>query len=935
MGKQVRKYNPGFLTTEELVDSFCVRTAEFGLIVQTLRESTGNSNSHQIVIGPRGSGKTTLLLRVAAEVDRDADLRSTWFPIVFAEESYEVATCGEFWLQCLDNLAQQAPPEYEQADLHLALDEFRTIQDDRVLADRCLAAILDFADSVGKRLVLIVENLNTLFNDIGDPDVGWQLRKTLQDEPRILLLGSATARFVEIDNSSRALYDLFQVHMLSRLTPEGCATLWRSVSGRDIDVRVVRSLQILTGGNPRLLVIVAQFGAQLSFGDLMRDLLDLVDDHTEYFRSHLEALGPQERRVYVALAVLWKPATAKQVSDRSRIPTSQCSSLLGRLVRRGAVVRSGGTRHRREYYLAERMYNIYYLLRNSKGTDSVVEALVQFMASYYSPAELDSIREQISKESTSADELTRGMIQSALNRLAATSGPDSEATIVPDHGSSAPLSEVGDMVERARRLLGEDECDQAIEVCDEIVLRARQGDPSGSDQHFADALFVKSIALGRLEQFEAAIAACDNILDHLGESDSPDIGRAVATAFAMKVGMFGQLGRHDKVLEASEAFLDRFESRDSPATELQRSRVLFSKGVALIESGEPQRAYALFDKLIGRFNSNHSVEVQEYVARAHLAKGGLLEEQERVGEALNAYGVISDRFGSSKASRIVVVVASALLAKGDLLRKCGRFDEAREIFAIVANRLKDYDSPDLLELSLMAELNGATMLAFGGDSEGAQQAYDAIIDRFLTISLPWIPEALVATLLNKGNSLAGASRYNESLAAYNRAIDLNGESRSPTVLEMVRCALVGRAGSELALGRVSKAIATIDEVLAWTESDEFGLIVSVRMLRAEAHFDLGDEPACRAELATVLKLLPDVSPVDQASIWALINFAARLGPRPMLELIQESPSERILLPLATALRRELDIESKVPREVEEVANDIRKDLALLSQGRPR
>ena len=115
----------------------------------------------------------------------------------------------------------------------------------------------------------------------------------------ILLLGSATARFEEIDNSSRALYDLFQVHTLSRLTPEGCATLWTSVSGRDIDVRVVRSLQILTGGNPRLLVIVAQFGAQLSFRELMGDLLNLVDEHTEYFRSHLESLGTQERRVYL------------------------------------------------------------------------------------------------------------------------------------------------------------------------------------------------------------------------------------------------------------------------------------------------------------------------------------------------------------------------------------------------------------------------------------------------------------------------------------------------------------------------------------------------------------------------------------------------------------------------------------------------------------
>ena len=934
MGKQVRKYNPGFLTPEELVDSFCVRTAELGLIVQALRESTGNSNSHQIVIGPRGSGKTTLLLRVAAEVDRDADLRSAWFPIVFAEESYEVATCGEFWLQCLDNLAQQAPPEYEQANLHLALDEFRTIQDDRTLADRCLAAILDFADGEGKRLVLIVENLNTLFNDIGDPDVGWQLRKTLQDEPRVLLLGSATARFEEIDNSSRALYDLFQVHTLSRLTPEGCATLWKSVSGRDIDARVVRSLQILTGGNPRLLVIVAQFGPRLSFGDLMRDLLNLVDDHTEYFRSHLEALGPQERRVYVALAVLWKPATAKQVSDHSRIPTSQCSSLLGRLVQRGAVVRSGGTRHRREYYLAERMYNIYYLLRNSKGTDNVVEALVQFMASYYSPAELDSIRERISKESKSADALMRGMMQSALHRLSLTIGLDREA-IVPDRVSNARLSEVANMVEQARQLLRKENFDQAIEVCDEIALRPRPGGSTGSDQHIADALVLKSIALGKLGQFEAAIAACNDILERHGECDSPGIGRAVATAHAKKVALFGRLDRTADVLDASEAFLGLFGSSDSPATDQHRSEVMFNKGVALTVSGQVKEAHEAFDDVSRCFESTDSDDVQEYVARATLAKGSLWEQQQNRDEALNAYGTVADQFGSSAAPNIVAVVASALLAKAVLLLDNKQFKPALMIFTDVANRLESFDSPEILQLAAIAELNLATTLDFTGETERAQQAYDAIVNRFRPVDSPDIAETVEAALVNKGNSLAMVGRAEESLAVFDTVVEWYGDSRSPTVLERVGRALIGRAESELALGRASTAVATIDEVLARTESDEFGLIVRVRMLRAEAHFDLGDGPACRAELATVLKLLPEVSPVDQASIRALINFAARLGPSPMLELIQESPSERILLPLATALRRELGIESKVPREVEEVAKDIRKDLALLSQGRPR
>ena len=162
-----------------------------------------------MVIGPRGSGKTHLLLRVAAEVRRDPSL-SGFYPIVFAEESYEVFTIGEFWLECLDHLTEQAP-EGERANLRLSYDDLRSTGDDRALADRCLGTILDFADRHGKRVVLLVENLNMLFADMDDPDAGWRLRHTLQTEPRIVLLGSATSRFDEIDHPDHALYDLFRV----------------------------------------------------------------------------------------------------------------------------------------------------------------------------------------------------------------------------------------------------------------------------------------------------------------------------------------------------------------------------------------------------------------------------------------------------------------------------------------------------------------------------------------------------------------------------------------------------------------------------------------------------------------------------------------------------------------------------------------------------
>lgn len=384
MAATTRKFNPGFLSEDELVASFCVRIHEFESIIETLRGCTGNSNQHQVVIGPRGSGKTTLLLRVAAEIGRDAELSRILFPIRFAEESYEVSTVGEFWLECLRQLAEQSPSEEHGPDLRRTCRELRTIQDDQALADRCLGTLLDFSDRQGKRLVLLVENLNMMFRDMVDPDAGWRLRHTLQTESRIVLLASATSRFDEIDNPDSALYELLRVHTLAPLDTDECMTLWEAASGESASREEVRPLEILTGGSPRLLAIVARLGTGRSLGDLLDHLLDLVDDHTEYFKSHIEALPAQERRVYLALAELWEPATTKEVADRARIDTNKCSAQLKRLSDRGAVRVVGGSARRKQFYLTERLYNIYYLLRRHGGPNRVVRALLRFMSSYYS-----------------------------------------------------------------------------------------------------------------------------------------------------------------------------------------------------------------------------------------------------------------------------------------------------------------------------------------------------------------------------------------------------------------------------------------------------------------------------------------------------------------------------------------------------------------------
>ena len=222
----------------------------------------------------------------------------------------------------------------------------KTISSSRIVAS---AGLLDYSDRKEKRLVLLVENLNMMFRDMMDSDAGWRLRHTLQNEPRIVLLASATSRFDEIDSPDSALYELLRVHTLAPLDTDECMILWKAESGESPSRAEVRPLEILTGGSPRLLAIVARMGAGRSLGDLLDHLLDLIDDHTEYFKSHIESLPAQERRVYLALAELWEPATTKEVAGRARLDTNKCSAQLKRLSDRGAVRVVGGSSRRKQF----------------------------------------------------------------------------------------------------------------------------------------------------------------------------------------------------------------------------------------------------------------------------------------------------------------------------------------------------------------------------------------------------------------------------------------------------------------------------------------------------------------------------------------------------------------------------------------------------------
>ena len=1203
MAVTARKYNPGFLSIDELVAIFCVRMAEYESLVEALRECSGSANTHQLVIGPRGSGKTSLLLRVAAEVIRDADLSARFFPVVFAEESYEVSTAGEFWLECVSRLADQAPRREGGVDLHRTFEELRTIQDDRTLEDRCLGVLQDFADRENKRLVLIVENLNMMFRDMGDNDAGWRLRKALQTEPRIVLLASATSRFDQMDDPKEALYELFRVIRLHPLDTEGCATLWQAVSGQARASQTIRALRILTGGSPRLLTIVARFGANLSFRELMADLLDLVDDHTEYFKSHLDALPAQERRVYLALADLWKPATAREIANRARLGTSKCSAQLARLVDKGAVEVSGGNPRRKLYYLTERLYNIYYLMRRARGPAPVIDALIRFMEAFYSTDELREIGARMAREALGFDGGALAIYRMAFERLVGL--PSLEAhreellSLALPAFAYAPseFSAVSPAPSAARGLLGKalalaesGRLQEAVAIWDEVVRKFEESDAPAELEQVSMALVNKGKALGRLGRVEEALAVLDDVVRRFGTDNGEGhplaVATATATALAGKGAMLSNLNRHtealvawnevarrfgrsrvselealvvnaligtavalntlnrheealeacDEVLErvgksgsaalhgelaaamvgrghalialnrvdeavnAWDAVVERFGRSDSLRIVEQAASALANIGTALFKSGRLEEALTAFDGVVQSYKGGDAPILREVVARCLANKGNVLAALKRETEALSSWeeairdfeaggspdaaepycnalmnravalhnagrseealqlwSDVAERFGGDNRPGILAMIANAQTTRGALLEQSGRYEEALAVWQQVEDRFGSSEAPEWVALVAGCLQHRSADLFELNRTEEALATCDRALDRFGESDVPEVVDAVAGVLLNKGNVLVAAQRNEEGLAVWdeierrfgnsdepeiskvvasalvskgttlfqmNRVEDAVGvwsnvvrrfrEGESPLHREEITTAVLSRVVALGTLNRTGEALEACDEALrqfggddepynveavaqtliikgsllvdldriedaysAWDDvvrrfeaSDEPALRDAVEsalcwraqheltegraraalgflnrallqprsgvpdirlhghLTRAGAHLAVGDSEGCARDIATALSILPELNMLPRDVLVTLAHLASGVGLERMCDLIKASPAADLLLPLRTALERELGMEPRVAREVEEIAEDIRRELLV-------
>ena len=387
------RFNPGFQSDEESVQNFIVRKADLSRVLAPLRESAAVP-PRVLIVAPRGAGKTTLCRRVLAEVHRDPTLRSRWHPIFFGEESYAITTPGEFFLECLFHLQDRSDDPAVSEAYGRALSH----SGEKELVDLASKTLRAYSKRIEKRLLIIVENFQTILDDqIGSG--AKDLLKRLSDDSFFGVLATSVSQLTTEENV--ALPPDFLRIDLRPLSREECRALWNSLTGQDIKIDRIRPIEILTGGSPRMIHILAEFMRSPSLHNLMENLNFLIDQNTEYFKSQLDGLPPTERKIFAALLEAWDPATAKQVADAARVTTNTASAMLSRLAERGSVVKSPGSGKSVLYSASERLFNIYYLMRRRSHPSSRVRALVSFMTDYYDRDELIDTATTLAREACS------------------------------------------------------------------------------------------------------------------------------------------------------------------------------------------------------------------------------------------------------------------------------------------------------------------------------------------------------------------------------------------------------------------------------------------------------------------------------------------------------------------------------------------------------
>ncbi len=426
-------YNPGRLTDAEIKATFIARQGLFHELEDDIRASRpGGRPQHHLVVGRRGMGKTILLRRLDVSL-REGPSPVPFVPLSFPEEQWTIDRLSKLWLNCLDSLADTLEREGRSSPTIDAIDSAvdtlrRDPMSEDLLAEEAEKELLRQAKEIGRRPVLLVDNLDLVFGRLGSHERK-RLRSSLMAAGAPILIGACLSPPAETMDYSAPFYDHFKTHYLEGLSLEEMQEVLRRLAEQAGEPELLRriseerprlfTLHALTGGNPRTTTILFQILCQGFSKDAYQDLEALLDWVTPLYKARFEEMAPQAQMIVSTLATHWEPMSAGQLGTATRLGNRQISPQLDRLRKAGIVEvvpidpedRGGPLRDtlrggRNGYQLAERFFNIWFLMRQSTRRDRQnLISLTRFIECIHTAVERAAPARDIAEAGEIADKL--------------------------------------------------------------------------------------------------------------------------------------------------------------------------------------------------------------------------------------------------------------------------------------------------------------------------------------------------------------------------------------------------------------------------------------------------------------------------------------------------------------------------------------------------
>jgi len=375
-----------------------ITVARSAIAQDTLEILRGNasrrSKHHFLFIGPRGIGKTHLLSLIEDEIAVDSDLTAQYVVVRFPEESHRTLSFADFLLGLCEILRDELKDEPLWGEMY---DRLQIEQDDSVIVDTLVPALRKENRARKRTMLVMLENLNEIFtNQIRNRKDIAALRKFFMDDNRCLLMATAPLHFDAVTDVGQPFYDFFDTQILENLSEQDTLDLIRLnlewEKRRDLldEFDSLRprllSLYRMTGGNPRLVVMLYELLAYDSITAVQQQFQLLLDRITPFYQDRMRDLPAQERAVLEMIACMRdQEKTPAAIAGQMRLSPQQASSLLKRLSQSHYLRSTPHPKDKRSrlYTIREGFFDIWLAMNLSRGARQRLPFLLDFFNLFY------------------------------------------------------------------------------------------------------------------------------------------------------------------------------------------------------------------------------------------------------------------------------------------------------------------------------------------------------------------------------------------------------------------------------------------------------------------------------------------------------------------------------------------------------------------------